>query len=89
LDIEGISVYSNVSEEPINSEIYLGAKNRVDNLIKYAKENNIKSDFFLGIESGITNDLGKWVIINIAVIKDRKDMKVGELVLHFLCQINM
>ena len=70
-DIKGIPVSSDVSDEPVNTEIYLGAKNRVDNLIKYAKENNIDADYFLGVESGITNLLGKWVIINIAVIKDK------------------
>ena len=70
-DMEGISVSSNVSEEPVNTEIYEGAKNRVDNLIKYANENNIDADYFLGVESGITNALGKWVIISIAVIKDK------------------
>lgn len=71
IDIEGIPVSSDVSEEPVNDEIYLGARNRVNNLIKYAKENNIDAEYFLGIESGITNLLGKWVIINIAVIKDK------------------
>lgn len=71
VEIEGIPVSSNVSEEPVNDEIYLGARNRVNNLIKYAKENNIEAEYFLGIESGITNVLGKWVIINIAVIKDK------------------
>ena len=70
-DIEGISVSSDVSEEPVNNEIYDGAKNRVNNLIKYAQENNIDVDYFLGIESGITNLLGKWMIINVAVIKDK------------------
>ncbi len=72
IDIEGIPVSSNVSEEPVNNEIYLGTRNRVNNLIKYANENNIDAEYFLGIESGITNLLGKWVIINIAVIKDKK-----------------
>jgi len=73
IEIEGIAVSSDVSDEPVNEEIYKGAKNRVDNLIKYAKDNNIKADYFLGIESGITNLLGKWVIINIAVIKDKNE----------------
>ena len=71
IDIEGIDVSSNVSKQPVNNEIYLGAKNRVDNLIKYAKENKIDAEYFLGIESGITNLLGKWIIINIAIIKDK------------------
>lgn len=70
-EIEGILVSSNVGEQPVNNEIYAGAKNRVDNLMRYAKDNNIEADYFLGIESGITNLLGKWIIINVAVIKDK------------------
>lgn len=70
-DIEGIPVSSDVSEEPVNNEIYEGARNRVDNLMKYAKEFGINAEYFLGVESGITNLLGKWVIINIAVVKDK------------------
>jgi len=71
VSIEGVSASSEVGEEPVNNEIYEGARNRVDNLKKYAEENNIEAEYFLGIESGITNLLGKWVIINIAVIKDK------------------
>ena len=36
-EIQGIPVESNVSEQPVNDEIYIGAKNRVKNLKKYAK----------------------------------------------------
>ena len=71
VEIEGIPVPSDVGEEPVDKEIYEGARNRVNNLIKYAKENNIDSEYFLGVESGITNMLGNWVITNIAVIKDK------------------
>ena len=70
-DIDGIPVSSDVSEEPVNNEIYEGARNRVNNLMQYAKDHGIDAEYFLGIESGITNLLGKWVIINIAVIKDK------------------
>ena len=72
VNIQGIPVPSDVSEEPVTYEIYEGSRNRVDNLIQYAKENNLEAEYFLGIESGITNLLGKWVIINIAVIKDKE-----------------
>lgn len=71
IDIQGIPVSSDVSKQPIDNEIYEGAKNRVNNLIRYAKEKNIKAEYFLGVESGITNLLGKWIIISIAVIKDK------------------
>lgn len=71
-DIEGVLVSSDVGEEPVNTEIYEGARNRVNHLIEYAEKNKIEVEYFLGVESGITNLLGKWVIINVAVIKDKK-----------------
>lgn len=70
LEIEGIPVSSDVSDEPVNHELFLGAKNRVSNLKKYAKENNIYADYYISIESGITNQLGTWLIINMSVIED-------------------
>lgn len=70
IEIEGIPLESNVPEQPVNNEIYSGAKNRVKNLKKYANDNNIKADLYLAIESGINNLLGRWMITNIAVIED-------------------
>ena len=75
IEIEGISVESDVPEQPVNKEIYQGAKNRVNNLKKYAKENNIEADLFLAIESGINDLLGRWMITNISVIEDNKDFE--------------
>ena len=71
IEITSIPVSSGVGDEPVNDEIYKGAQNRVNNIVKYAEENNIESDFYIGVESGITNKLGKWCIIQIAVIKDK------------------
>lgn len=71
VEVVGVSVDSGVSDEPVNDEIYQGARNRVNNLVEYAKNNNVEADFFIGVESGITNKLGKWCIIQIAVIKDK------------------
>ncbi len=75
IEIIGIPVKSDVSEQPVNDEIYNGAKNRVKNLKKYAKENNIVADLYLGVESGITNSLGRWMITNIAVIEDNNNFE--------------
>lgn len=75
IEIHGIPVESNVSEQPVNDEIYTGAKNRVKNLKVYAQENGIKADLYLSIESGIANSLGRWVITNIAVIEDNNDFE--------------
>ena len=70
VEIEGISVPSNVPDQPVNEQICQGARNRVKNWKEYAKENNLTADLFLAIESGITNSLGSWMITNIAVVED-------------------
>lgn len=70
VEIEGIPVESNVAEQPVNNDIYNGAKNRVRNLKRYTNDNNISADLYLSIESGINNLLGRWMITNIAVIED-------------------
>ena len=70
VQIEGISVESNVGDQPINEEIFIGAKNRIKNLKEYAKNNNIKPSFFIASEAGITNLLGEWIDINAVVIED-------------------
>lgn len=70
-EIEGIPVESNVPEEPINEEIMQGAENRVKNLVKYAKANNIEADYFLSVESGLTKQLGRWLNISIAIVRDK------------------
>ena len=70
VEIEGISVDSNVSEQPINEEILQGAKNRVKKLKEYAINNNIKANFYIASEAGITDLLGEWLDINAVVIED-------------------
>ena len=72
VEIEGISVESEVGNQPFNEEILQGAKNRVKNLKKYAKENKLDIDFYVSSEAGITNSLGEWIDINCVVIEDSK-----------------
>lgn len=71
IEIEGIKVSSEVGDQPINEEILQGAQNRVKNLKRYAKENNIKADLYISSEAGITNLLGEWIDINLAVIESK------------------
>ena len=72
VEIEGIAVKSNVGDQPINEEILQGAKNRVKNLKEYASKNNIKADFYISSEAGITDPLGEWIDINAVVVEDSK-----------------
>lgn len=75
VEIEGISVESEVSNQPFDEEIFIGAKNRINNLKEYAKQNNIEPDFYLASEAGITNLLGDWIDINAAVIEDKNGIQ--------------
>lgn len=75
VEIEGISVNSEVSDQPINEEIIIGAKNRVKNLKEYASKNNIKADFYIASEAGLTNYLGEWIDINLAYVEDKDGLQ--------------
>lgn len=72
VQIEGIPVSSDVNAQPINKEIFQGAQNRVKNLKKYAKENNIIADFYVASEGGIQNLLcDEWIDFNAVVMEDK------------------
>lgn len=74
-EIEGIAASSDVSEQPVNDEIEKGASNRVKNVRKIAEEQGKEADYYIAIESGITNRLGEWTILSIAVIEDKDGFK--------------
>ena len=52
VEIEGISVNSEVSDQPINDEIFQGAKNRVKNLKEYAEMYEVQKQYYQ--EKGVT-----------------------------------
>jgi len=71
VEIEGVNVESEVSNEPLNEEIRRGVENRVKNVKKYAKENGIEADFYIASEAGFFNTFGKWMDVNFAMIEDK------------------
>ena len=72
VEIEGILVNSDVNAQPLNKEIFQGAQNRVANLKRYAKENNMSADFYVASEGGIQNLLCyEWIDFNAVVIEDK------------------
>ena len=70
-EVIGYKASSHVPDQPVNKDTLLGARNRVNDTIEYAKENHIDADLYMGIESGIIQLYDYWFIINIAVIKDK------------------
>ena len=75
VEVVGVPANSNVPEQPVNAETWQGAKNRVENLKKYANENALEADYFVSIESGMTNAFGDWMIVNIAVVEDKNGLE--------------
>lgn len=74
VEILGVAVSSNVSEQPVNEEIYLGAENRIENLKQYAKENKINVDLYMSVESGINKLTCGYVISNVAIVEDKNGL---------------
>ena len=75
IEIEGIAVDSEVGDQPFDEDILKGARNRVKNLKKYAKENNLTADYYVAVEGGITEVLGTIIELNIAVVEDDKSFQ--------------
>ena len=71
LEVVGIPMPSDVPEQPVNNDTYLGAQNRAMHLFEHAKQNNIDADYFVAIESGIANTLGNWMIVNVGIVIDK------------------
>ena len=58
---------SNVSDQPLNEEILLGARNRIKGL----KDLKIKDiDYYISSEAGLINIGKTWININMGVIED-------------------
>jgi inosine/xanthosine triphosphatase len=60
IEVIGLSVKSNVPDQPINSQTFEGAKNRALELQKVNSVGNLNADYFIGIEGGIQETYGKW-----------------------------
>lgn len=62
-----IKTDSEVSEQPFNEEIYVGAKNRVNNLIKRIEKD---VDFYISCEAGIESFMGNYFNVQVVCIFD-------------------
>lgn len=70
-EIIPVSVPSGVPNQPANEDVYLGVKNRLNNLVSFAKDNNIDADLYLSLESGLYNFYGNWTNISLAMVRDK------------------
>lgn len=70
VEVTGIKICSDVSEQPVNEETKKGATNRLLNLKKHCEEKKRKADYYVSIETGIVDLYGTWFNMNIAAISD-------------------
>lgn len=66
IQISSIKVESGVDEQPFNDNVYLGARNRVENAQKVTKT----YDFIISCESGIIEQFGNFFNVQIVYIID-------------------
>lgn len=68
----GIEVDSGVATQPINEEIFIGAKNRAMNLKEINDQQKLNAEFFIGIEGGIVKQFDKWFAFGCMCIVDNE-----------------
>ena len=71
LEVSHQKTSSDVPDQPFDEETYLGALNRVNNLISSEE----KIDFYVSCEAGIETFLGKYFNVQVACIYDTKTQK--------------
>ncbi len=76
VSVEGIEVDSGVSVQPVNDETFIGARNRALKLKELNDSQNLKADFFVGIEGGIARQFDKWFAFGCMCIIDSEG-KIG------------
>lgn len=71
IEVIGISVESNVPHQPINGEIYFGARTRALKLKEINTNENLNASFFVGIEGGIKQTFNKWFAFGCMCVIDK------------------
>jgi inosine/xanthosine triphosphatase len=68
----GVKVDSKVSSQPINEEIFAGARNRAQALRIINQKKQLGADFFVGIEGGIIKLTGRWFAFGGICVLDKE-----------------
>ncbi|MBI4181974.1 MAG: inosine/xanthosine triphosphatase [Candidatus Aenigmarchaeota archaeon] len=68
---EGVSVASQVDDQPLGDDTFLGAENRAKALLRLNGEQGLGADYCVGIEGGIVQRHGQWFGFGAMCILDR------------------
>ena len=66
--VEGIKTESNVSSQPANQDVFIGAKNRIYNLKQ--TQNLSHYDYIVSCEGGIIKQFDMWFNMQVVLIED-------------------
>jgi len=76
LKVTGIKVCSKVPAQPVDDQIFEGAKSRALELKKLNEKKNLGAIFFVGIEGGIIKLWSKWFASGVGCVIDNQG-KIG------------
>jgi len=67
---EGIAVPSGVPDQPVGEATFEGARNRADALYRKHESEALGGDFFVGIEGGVIQHVGRWFAFGAVCVMD-------------------
>ena len=83
VEVFGFEVPSNVPSQPINEQTFTGAKNRVAEVRNLTREQNLRGDFFVGVEGGITRQMDRWFAFGAMCIMNNSGKSGFGTTIHF------
>lgn len=83
IEVKGLSVDSGVSIQPVGDKTFEGAQNRAVRLKEIDKMQKFDTDYFVGIEGGISKIFNKWFAFGCMCIIDKYENIAFGLSPHF------
>ena len=71
VEIIDAEVESGVPRQPINQQVFTGAENRINEIMK----DSIKYDYYVSCEGGLLNLYGNWMNVHVIIVRDREGKK--------------
>jgi len=83
IEVIGITVESQMPDQPINEETFIGAENRAEELKKINQREKLNAEYFVGIEGGIIEQFNRWFAFGGMCIVDKEGNKSFGTSAHF------
>lgn len=83
IEVIGIEVGSQMPDQPINEETFIGAENRAEELKKINQREKLNAEYFVVIEGGIIKQFNRWFAFGGMCIVDKEGNKSFGTSAHF------